>query len=82
MRPGGARSLQGGGHLPSGALNPILARHSICGVLAGSQTNPPGLAYANTFGTSQAPALAYATVYPLAMCLRILAPQVLVLLLW
>lgn len=55
---------------------------TICGVLAGSQTNPPGLAYANTFGTSQAPALAYATVYPLAMCLRILAPQVLVLLLW
>lgn len=55
---------------------------TICGLLAGSQTNPPGLAYANTFGSSQAPALAYATVYPLAMCLRILAPQILVLLLW
>lgn len=55
---------------------------TICGLLAGSQTNPPGLAYANTFGASQAPALAYATVYPLAMCLRILAPQILVLLLW
>ncbi|WP_431859180.1 putative transporter [Azospirillum sp.] len=55
---------------------------TICGVLAGAQTNPPGLAYANAVAVSEAPALAYATVYPLAMCLRILAPQVLVLLLW
>ncbi|AWK88074.1 putative transporter [Azospirillum thermophilum] len=55
---------------------------TICGVLAGAQTNPPGLAYANAAATSEAPALAYATVYPLAMCLRILAPQVLVLMLW
>lgn len=55
---------------------------TICGLLAGSQTNPPGLSYANTLGSSEAPALAYATVYPLAMCLRILAPQVLVLMLW
>jgi putative transport protein len=55
---------------------------TICGMLAGAQTNPPGLAYASAVTTSEAPALAYATVYPLAMCLRILAPQVLVLLLW
>ncbi|MGE5546248.1 MAG: putative transporter [Solirubrobacterales bacterium] len=55
---------------------------TLCGVLAGAQTNPPGLSYANSLGSSEAPALAYATVYPLAMCLRILAPQVLVLLLW
>ncbi|MBP2296626.1 putative transporter [Azospirillum rugosum] len=55
---------------------------TICGVLAGAQTNPPGLAYANALVTSEAPALAYATVYPLAMCLRILAPQLLVLMLW
>ena len=55
---------------------------TICGVLAGAQTNPPGLAYANALVASQAPALAYATVYPLAMCLRILGPQILVLLLW
>ncbi|MBY0429750.1 MAG: transporter, partial [Rhodospirillales bacterium] len=55
---------------------------TICGLLAGAQTNPPGLSYANTLVPSEAPALAYATVYPLAMCLRILAPQVLVLLLW
>ncbi|CAO3414984.1 putative transporter [Azospirillum doebereinerae] len=55
---------------------------TICGVLAGAQTNPPGLAYANALVASEAPALAYATVYPLSMCLRILAPQVIVLLLW
>jgi putative transport protein len=55
---------------------------TLCGVLAGTQTNPPGLSYANTLGHSDAPALAYATVYPLAMCLRILAPQLLVLMLW
>ncbi|ANC93221.2 putative transporter [Azospirillum humicireducens] len=55
---------------------------TICGVLAGAQTNPPGLAYANALVASEAPALAYATVYPLAMCLRILGPQILVLLLW
>jgi len=40
------------------------------------------LAYANALVASEAPALAYATVYPLAMCLRILGPQILVLLLW
>ncbi len=55
---------------------------TLCGVLAGAQTNPPGLAYANALGQPEAPSLAYATVYPLAMCLRILAPQVMVLLLW
>ncbi|WP_448190358.1 putative transporter [Azospirillum sp. sgz301742] len=55
---------------------------TICGMLAGAQTNPPGLAYANAVAASEAPALAYATVYPLAMCLRILAPQILVLMLW
>jgi putative transport protein len=55
---------------------------TLCGVLAGAQTNPPGLAYANAFGQPEAPSLAYATVYPLVMCLRILAPQVMVLLLW
>ncbi len=54
---------------------------TLCGVLAGAQTNPPGLAYASALGQPEAPALAYATVYPLAMCLRILAPQVMVLLL-
>jgi putative transport protein len=55
---------------------------TICGVLSGAQTNPPGLVYANAVAVSEAPALAYATVYPLAMFLRILAPQLLVLMLW
>jgi putative transport protein len=44
-------------------------------------TDPPALAFANGLSTSPAPALAYATVYPLVMCLRILAPQILVLVL-
>jgi putative transport protein len=53
-----------------------------CGLLAGSMTDPPALAFANGLSTSEAPALAFATVYPLVMCLRILAPQILVLALW
>lgn len=55
---------------------------TICGLLAGSMTDPPALAFANQISTSEASALAYATVYPLVMCLRILAPQVLVLVFW
>ncbi len=55
---------------------------TVCGLLAGSMTDPPALAFANNLSTSEAPALAYATVYPLVMFLRILAPQVMVLLLW
>ena len=53
-----------------------------CGLLAGSMTDPPALAFVNNMTTSEAPALAYATVYPLVMFLRILAPQIIVLLLW
>ena len=55
---------------------------TICGLLAGSMTDPPALAFANAMSTSEAPALAYATVYPLVMFLRILAPQLIVLFLW
>lgn len=55
---------------------------TVCGLLSGSMTDPPALAFANALSPSEAPALAYATVYPLVMCLRILAPQILVLLLW
>ena len=54
---------------------------SLCGLLAGGMTDPPALAFANALTPSEAPALAYATVYPLVMCLRIIAPQVMVLLL-
>ncbi|KLV03443.1 transporter [Photobacterium aquae] len=56
---------------------------TICGMLAGSMTDPPALAFANSLHpTNGAAALSYATVYPLVMCLRILSPQLLALLLW
>ena len=55
---------------------------TICGLLAGSCTDPPALAFANSLADSEAPALAYASVYPVVMALRILAPQVIAILLW
>ncbi|PVZ64380.1 putative transporter [Pelagibaculum spongiae] len=56
---------------------------TLCGTLAGSMTDPPALAFANSLHpTSGASALAYATVYPLVMCLRILSPQIMAILLW
>lgn len=53
----------------------------ISGLLAGSMTDPPALAFANAVSGSDAPSVAYATVYPLTMLLRIVLVQVLVLLL-
>ncbi|MDO2949226.1 putative transporter [Aeromonas simiae] len=56
---------------------------TLCGMLAGSMTDPPALAFANGMhATSGASALSYATVYPLVMFLRIISPQLLALLLW
>jgi putative transport protein len=55
---------------------------TICGLLAGSCTDPPALAFANALADSEAPALAYASVYPVVMALRILSPQVIAILLW
>ena len=52
---------------------------SLCGMLAGSMTDPPALAFSMQFLGSSLPASAYATVYPLTMVLRILAGQLLVL---
>lgn len=52
----------------------------ICGLLSGSMTDPPALAYANTIAQNEAPAIAYATVYPLVMFMRILVAQMLILL--
>ncbi|HUU99918.1 MAG TPA: hypothetical protein VMW32_03045 [Bacteroidales bacterium] len=43
-------------------------------------TDPPALAYVNTIAQSEAPAVAYATVYPLVMFLRIFMAQLLILL--
>jgi putative transport protein len=53
---------------------------NICGLLSGSMTDPPALAFACTLGGSDAPTVSYATVYPLTMLLRILCAQLLVLL--
>lgn len=56
---------------------------TLCGLMAGSMTDPPALAFANGIHPqSDAAALAYATVYPLVMFLRIISPQILILLLW
>jgi putative transport protein len=52
----------------------------ICGLLSGSMTDPPALAYANSIAMSDAPSVAYATVYPLVMFLRIFIAQLLILL--
>jgi len=52
----------------------------ICGLLSGSMTDPPALAYASTISQSEAPAVAYTTVYPLVMFMRIFVAQLLILL--
>lgn len=52
---------------------------SMCGFLAGSMTDPPALAFAGALAPSDAPAISYATVYPLVMLLRVLTAQLLVL---
>jgi putative transport protein len=54
---------------------------TLCGVLSGSMTDPPALAFASGMGKSEAPSVAYATVYPLAMLLRIIAAQILAIVL-
>lgn len=52
---------------------------SICGLLAGSMTDPPALAFANQIYPSNAQVISYAAVYPLVMILRVLAAQALVI---
>ncbi len=54
----------------------------LCGLLAGSMTDPPALAFAQETTGSDAPAVAYATVYPLVMLLRVFSAQLVVFLLW
>ena len=53
--------------------------YTLIGVLSGANTNPPALAYSNDLTSCDAPAVGYATVYPLAMFLRILTAQLLIL---
>ncbi len=52
---------------------------SIMGLCSGSYTDPPALAYANNSTGNDAPAVAYSTVYPLTMFLRVVAAQALIL---
>jgi len=54
----------------------------ISGLLAGSMTDPPALAFASNIAGSDAPTIAYATVYPLTTLLRILSAQVLAIVLF
>ncbi len=56
-----------------------VAYPSLCGFLAGCSTDPPALAFANEQSGSDKPAVAYATVYPLSMFLRVMAAQVLII---
>lgn len=64
----------------------LFARHvlkmtftDLSGLLAGSMTDPPALAFASNIAGSDAPTVAYATVFPLTTLLRILAAQILVI---
>lgn len=54
---------------------------TLMGLIAGSTTDPPALAYANQTAGNDAPAVGYTTVYPLVMFLRILTAQVIILIL-
>ncbi len=54
--------------------------YTLIGLIAGSTTDPPALAYSNQISGNDAPAVGYSTVYPLAMFLRILTAQLLILL--
>lgn len=52
---------------------------TIMGLSSGSYTDPPALAYANNSTGNDAPAVAYSTVYPLTMFMRVVAAQALIL---
>lgn len=51
----------------------------LIGMMSGNYTDPPALAYANKVGNNDTPAVAYSTVYPLTMFMRIIAAQVIIL---
>ena len=51
----------------------------LMGVMSGSYTDPPALAYSNQTANNNAPAVGYSTVYPLSMFLRIVTAQLLIL---
>ena len=60
------------------ALTPV-NYFTLMGLIAGSNTDPPALAYANQTTSGDAPAVGYSTVYPLSMFLRILTGQMILL---
>ena len=64
-----------------GRLKYKLNYFSLMGLIAGSTTDPPALAFANQTANNDTPAVAYSTVYPLSMFLRILTAQLIILLL-
>lgn len=53
---------------------------SICGMLSGTYTDPPALAYGNKIANNDAPAVSYSTVYPLTMFMRVVVAQLIILL--
>lgn len=53
--------------------------YTIMGLLSGATTDPPALAYANKTANNDAPAVAYSTVYPLTMFLRVISAQLIIL---
>lgn len=52
---------------------------AIMGMMSGNYTDPPALAYANKVANNDAPAVAYSTVYPLTMFMRVIVAQILIL---
>ena len=54
--------------------------YTLMGMLSGSMTDPPALAFANSTAGNDIPAVSYATVYPLTMFLRVITAQLMILL--
>ena len=70
--------------LTTGIFARLVAKQNyltICGVIAGSMTDPPALAFANSLADSDACSTSYAAVYPLTMVLRIVSAQAIIYLL-
>ena len=53
--------------------------YTLMGLIAGSTTDPPALAYANSLAGNDMPAVGYSTVYPMVMFLRVLTAQIFIL---
>lgn len=62
-----------------GRLHYKLNYFTLIGMISGSYTDPPALAYSNSICSREAPAIGYSTVYPLTMFLRIFTAQIIIL---